>query len=97
MTTESQNNRIYQWMLDGNSITTLEAMLKFRIGRLASRIWDISSEYAVPVERTTEPNADGKGYHTRYSISAEIRERLKDVPLCNVERTLYGNRVINFN
>lgn len=97
MTTDTQNTRIYQWLLDGNSITTLEAMLKFRIGRLASRISDLTRDYAVPIQKTSEPNADGKGYHTRYSISAEMRERLKDVPLCNVERMLHETQVINFN
>lgn len=84
MDTQTQNQHIYQWLLAGRSITTLEAMLHHGIGRLASRICDLTKDYNVPICKEREPNSDGKGYHTRYWMSKENRDRLKDVPLNKV-------------
>lgn len=84
MDTQTQNQHIYQWLLAGRSITTLEAMLHHGIGRLASRICDLTKDYNVPICKEREPNSDGKGYHTRYWMSKEDRDRLKDVPLNKV-------------
>lgn len=81
MDTQTQNQHIYQWLLEGKSITTLEAMLHHGIGRLASRICDLIKDYNVPICKEREPNSDGKGYHTRYWMSKEDRDRLQNVPL----------------
>lgn len=84
MDTQTQNQHIYQWLLAGKSITTLEAMLHHGIGRLASRICDLTKDYNVPICKEREPNSDGKGYHTRYWMSKEDRDRLQNVPLGKV-------------
>ena len=84
MDTQTQNQHIYQWLLAGRSITTLEAMLDHHIGRLASRISELILDYNIPICKEREPNSDGKGYHTRYWMSKEDRDRLKDVPLNKV-------------
>lgn len=84
MDTQTQNQHIYQWLLEGKSITTLEAMLHHGIGRLASRICDLTKDYNVPICKEHEPNSDGKGYHTRYWMSKEDRDRLQNVPLSKV-------------
>jgi hypothetical protein len=84
MDTQTQNQYIYQWLLAGRSITTLEAMLHHGIGRLASRICDLTKDYNVPICKEREPNSDGKGYHTRYWMSKEDRDRQQNVPLSKV-------------
>lgn len=84
MDTQTQNQHIYQWLLEGKSITTLEAMLHHGIGRLASRICDLTKDYNVPICKEREPNSDGKGYHTRYWMSKEDRDKLQNVPLSKV-------------
>lgn len=84
MSTETQNEHIYQWLLAGKSITTLEAMLRHGIGRLASRISDLINEYDVPIKKVNEPNTDGKGYHTRYFMDSDAISELKNVPLHDV-------------
>ena len=86
MDTQTQNQHIYQWLLAGKSITTLEAMLHHGIGRLASRICDLTKDYNVPICKEREPNSDGKGYHTRYWMSKEDRDKLQNVPLSKVHK-----------
>jgi hypothetical protein len=76
-----QNNRVYQWLLQGNEITTLDAMLKLKIGCLTKRISTLIQEYHVPIHKERVKNTSGRGYHTRYSMVKENRELLKDVPL----------------
>ena len=88
MDTQTQNQHIYQWLLAGRSITTLEAMLHHGIGRLASRICDLTKDYNVPICKEREPNSDGKGYHTRYWMSKEDRDRLQNVPLSKVHEAV---------
>lgn len=82
--TDSQCKVIYELLLEGKSITNLGAITNYGIGRLASRICDLTQMYDVPVERVRERNADGEGFHTRYYMADEDRKRLKDVPLCEV-------------
>lgn len=86
MDTQTQNQHIYQWLLAGKSITTLEAMLHHGIGRLASRICDLTKDYNVPICKEREPNSDGKGYHTRYWMSKEDRDKLQNIPLSKVHK-----------
>lgn len=84
----NQNTHIYQWLLNGKSITSLDAMLHHGIGRLASRISTLINDYGVPIVKEREPNSDGKGYHTRYWMSKENREILKNVPLSKVHEVV---------
>ena len=37
----SQNDKIQAWLLDGNSITTWDAIMMFGVTRLAARIHDL--------------------------------------------------------
>lgn len=84
MDTTSQEKYIYKMLLEGKSITSLDAMLHHGIGRLASRISSLVLDYGVPIIKINEPNTDGKGYHTRYCMSEADRNRLKDVILQDV-------------
>ena len=76
-----QDNRVYQWLLKGNEITTLDAMLKLKIGCLTKRISSLIQKYHVPIHKERVKNSSNRGYHTRYSIVEVNREILKDVPL----------------
>lgn len=78
---ETQNQKVYDWLLKGNSITTLEAMNILHIASLTKRISTLIQDYHVPIHKESVPNSSGRGYHGRYSIIKENRELLKDVPL----------------
>lgn len=53
----SQTDRILEWMLEGHSITPLEAMDKFQTMRLGARIADIRQKgYLVYSEFVTTPS-----------------------------------------
>lgn len=57
-TSESQNRKIYEFMLGGGKITGLEALEKFGCMRLASRISDIRKrhpEVSIKSARTLTP------------------------------------------
>mgnify|MGYP002520595464 CR=1 FL=1 len=71
MEIQTQNEYIYEWLLAGNSITTLDAMLHHHIGRLASRICDLVNDYAVPIQKEREPNKERQGLP--YEILHETR------------------------
>ena len=56
-TSKSQTDRILEYMLEGNSITPLEALEKFKCFRLGARIADIKSKgYLVYSEFVTTPS-----------------------------------------
>lgn len=78
---ESQNQKVYDWLLKGNSITTLEAMNILHIGCLTKRISTLIQDYHVPIHKESVPNASGRGHHGRYTIIKENRELLEDIPL----------------
>lgn len=62
---ESQVKRILAYLLDGNSITGLDALKKFGCMRLPARISDIKARgYLVYSEFVTGPN--GKKYKKYY-------------------------------
>lgn len=92
MEIETQNEHIYQWLLDGKSITSLDAMLHHHIGRLASRVCDLTQVYAIPISREREPNSDGKGFHTRYYMRPEYRNLLRKVSLREAFQVLQSNK-----
>lgn len=64
-TSGSQTVRILEWMLEGNSITPLEALEKFQCFRLGARIADIKAKgYLVYSEFVTTPSQKKvKQYH----------------------------------
>lgn len=78
---ETQNQKVYKWLLKGNSVTTLEAMNILHIGCLTKRISTLIQEYHVPIHKESVPNASGRGYHGRYTIIKENRDLLEDIPL----------------
>lgn len=57
--TESQNDQIKQWLLDGHSITALEALNRFRCFRLASRISDLKQQ-GLPIEKQMIDNGESR-------------------------------------
>jgi hypothetical protein len=78
---DTQDQKVYDWLLTGKSITTLEAMNILHIASLTKRISTLIQDYHVPIHKESVPNSSGRGYHGRYSIIKENRELLKDVPL----------------
>ena len=62
---KSQTERILQYMLEGHSITPLEALEKFKCFRLGARIADIKAKgYLVYSEFVTTPSEKKvKQYH----------------------------------
>ena len=56
-TSGSQTDRILEWMLEGHTITPLEALEKYGCSRLAARIADIRQKgYLVYSEFVTAPS-----------------------------------------
>ncbi len=68
-TTESQNSQIRNWLLAGRSITSLEALDRFRCFRLASRISDLKRQ-GLPIERQMISN--GESRFAQYYLSQEF-------------------------
>lgn len=65
---ESQNAKILEWLLQGNKITALEALKEFQCFRLASRIHDLRDKgWTIDKEMIILPN--GKRV-AQYSILA---------------------------
>ena len=67
----SQTSRILSYLLEGHSITPLEAFQKFHTLRLGARIKDIEKQlgYAPRRDRVKVKNAEGKEvYVARYWI-----------------------------
>ena len=64
-TSRSQTDLILEWMKEGNSITPLEALNRFRCFRLGARIADIKKKgYIVYSEFvTTDSEKKVKRYH----------------------------------
>lgn len=56
---ESQNKRILAYMMKGNRITSLEAMVKFGFMRLASRISDLRNTHP-EIRKVTITTETGK-------------------------------------
>lgn len=63
----SQCAMIKQWLLDGNTITSLEALQRFGCMRLASRICDLR-EKGLDIATKKVQTESGK-YVTEYSIN----------------------------
>ncbi len=78
---EIQDGRVYQWLMEGNSITTLDAMLKLGIGCLTKRISTLIQVYHVPIHKERVKNINNRGNHIRYSIIKENRAILKGVSM----------------
>ena len=61
-TSQSQAKRILDYLLEGNTITPIEALDKFNCFRLGARIKDIEKKIGYPPERkrVKVANRDGK-------------------------------------
>lgn len=63
----SQKDRILDYLMEGHSLTPLEALNLFGTFRLGARIADIKAEgYLIRTERVKDPRT-GK-YYARYSL-----------------------------
>lgn len=64
-TSLSQTKRILAYMQEGNTITPLEALMKFNCFRLGARISDIEGIIGYPPERkkVAVVNSEGKKVH----------------------------------
>lgn len=67
MTTESQNQAILKHLQQGNELTALDALLRFKCMRLASRINDIKGMGIEIADRwvDTEPGKRVKAYRVQ--------------------------------
>lgn len=61
----TQNDRILQYLHDGNSITDNEARERFGCNRLSARIYDIKT-LGFDIRRTFEQGVNRFGEKTRY-------------------------------
>lgn len=66
----TQKEMILKHLQEHPSITSAEAMNRYGIYRLASRIWDLRNDgYNIVSEKVTQKNRFGKAVHfDRYSI-----------------------------
>ena len=67
-TCRSQCRNIAQWLREGHTITSLEALQRFGCMRLASRIWDIRTIYGMNIEKRRICTASGK-WVTEYRLA----------------------------
>ena len=84
----SQKDYVYQLLLSGRSITSYDAMTKHGIGGLRARIAELILDYNVPIKKQMEPNANNKGYHVRYSMTADDILRLRHTPLNKIHELI---------
>lgn len=49
MQVKSQNDMIKSYLLEGNSLTALEALVKFGCLRLSARIYDLRNRHGLPI------------------------------------------------
>lgn len=82
---DTQDLRVFQWLKNGNSITTLEAMNILKIASLTKRISDLIQYYHVPIHKERVRNSSGRGFHTRYRITRENQQILQDCSLGEVK------------
>lgn len=69
-TTESQKKRILRYLLNGNSLTPLDALNLFGCFRLGARIWELRNE-GYPVKmRLVEHN--GKRFAEYYFFDRDV-------------------------
>lgn len=74
-TSESQASRILNYLLEGNTITPLEALSKFNCFRLGARIKDIEKRIGYPPERrrVKVTNREGKDVYVAQYWIGEAR------------------------
>lgn len=71
----SQNNAILDYLQEGNSLTSLEALNKFQCFRLASRISDLKSAGHKIYPHPVKDERTGKRY-VRYTMQAQMELKL---------------------
>jgi len=64
---ESQNRKIAEYLQQGNSITSLEALEKFGCFRLASRITDLKQKFGLAIVTDRVVTSTGKRV-ARYTL-----------------------------
>lgn len=74
--TASQKTQILNWMKDGNSITSLEALKKFGCLRLSGRIFEIRHDLKIPVLAESFKTKSGK-IVAKYSLIVKKKSKKK--------------------
>tara|TARA_R110002020_G_scaffold80359_1_gene200566 strand:+ start:1046 stop:1246 length:201 start_codon:yes stop_codon:yes gene_type:complete len=65
---ESQNKQIKAYLEEGNSITAIQALEKFRCFRLAARIKDLK-ETGMVIDKAMIANNEGKHHAVYWEVS----------------------------
>ena len=73
--TGEQKRKILKHLIYNGELSSLEAMTKLGIGRLASRVSELRKEgFDLPMERRKK--ADGSGWYGVYSLSANDLDKI---------------------
>lgn len=66
---DSQNKRVHEYMKQHGSITSMDAITKLKITRLAARISELADSGVVINKKTIYKKGDDGAYHyTEYSL-----------------------------
>ena len=69
----NQTELVYQYLLQGHTLTTLDAILKLGVGRLANNICELRKK-GVNVRSKRINHESGKGkHHYRYFLDADAK------------------------
>ena len=75
---QTKYDAIKQHLLDGNTISSIEAIKLFKATRLSAIIYTMIHRDKIDIESTTEVSSEGARY-SRYWVSKEWLEREKEV------------------
>lgn len=69
----NQTELVYQYLMQGHTLTTLDAMLKLGVGRLANHICELRKK-SKPIQskRVNQESGKGKHYHI-YWLDADAK------------------------
>ena len=67
----NQTELVYQYLLQGHTLTTLDAMLKLGVGRLANHICELRKK-GKPIQSKRINQENGK-HHYRYWLDADAK------------------------
>lgn len=77
-TKQTKYERIRQHLMDGNTISSLEAITLFHATRLSAIIYTMIHRDGIDIESRTEVSPDGARY-SRYWVSKKFLEQEKTV------------------
>lgn len=69
----NQTELVYQYLMQGHTLTTLDAMLKLGVGRLANHICELRKKgKPIQSKRVNQESGKGKHYHI-YWLDADAK------------------------